>query len=215
MTSQLYADSERYWHALLSDFSSVLLTERVHAPSASASICITKSNSDFKHLALERMKHEDIRLTLLYAWAVVLSRHAGTEDVLVAEALPGIGLVPRRVQFASTPSPREQLSMQLAQDTIHASAAWVVAKSMMKEGMHSVVEILEEPALSLFSLDPGSHFRSYGMPLYLTLSYTPSRSFTFTLRFDPGVFDVQDMQYMLNHLVLAFEQLVVNPSLPV
>ncbi|KAI5991987.1 hypothetical protein F5J12DRAFT_897355 [Pisolithus orientalis] len=105
--------------------------------------------------------------------------------------------------------------MQLAQDTIHASVAWEVSRSMIEidEVIHSVVEILEEPGFSLFSLPQRSHFRSYDTPLDLTLSYTPSRSFTFTLRFDPSAFDAQDVQYMLDHLILAFEQLLVNPSL--
>ncbi|KIN96151.1 hypothetical protein M404DRAFT_1007001 [Pisolithus tinctorius Marx 270] len=215
ITSQLCADSERYWHTLLSDFDSVPLTERVRAPSASASICITKSSSDLEHPPLERMKHDDIRLTLLYAWSVVLSQHAGTNDVLVAEVLPRIPFVPRRVQFASTSPAREQLSTQLAQDTIHASVAWEVSRSVIEidEAIHSVVEILEEPGFSLCSLPQRSHFRSYDTPLDLTLSYTPSRPFTFTLRFDPSAFDAQDVQYMLDHLVLAFEQLLVNPSL--
>ncbi|KIO03643.1 hypothetical protein M404DRAFT_26946 [Pisolithus tinctorius Marx 270] len=43
-------------------------------------------------------------------------------------------------------------------------------------------------------------------------SYTPSRSFTFTLRFDPSAFDAQDMQYALDHLILAFEKLLINSS---
>ncbi|KIO03615.1 hypothetical protein M404DRAFT_26928 [Pisolithus tinctorius Marx 270] len=33
------------------------------------------------------------------------------------------------------------------------------------------------------------------------------------LRLDPGVSDVQDMQCMLDHLVLAFEQFLANPPL--
>ncbi|KIO03616.1 hypothetical protein M404DRAFT_611764 [Pisolithus tinctorius Marx 270] len=39
MTSQLYADSERYWYTLLSDFCSVPLTEHVRALPASA-VCL-------------------------------------------------------------------------------------------------------------------------------------------------------------------------------
>ena len=86
--SRIQVDSERYWAALLADFNSVPFTEPsepIPRPSStSASLCVTTSSSDKSQL-----KYEDLRLTLLNAWAVVISHlhYAASQDVVIAEGM--------------------------------------------------------------------------------------------------------------------------------
>ncbi|KAF9244443.1 hypothetical protein BU15DRAFT_42039, partial [Melanogaster broomeanus] len=158
-----------------------------------------------------------VRLSMLNAWAVVLSYHAGSQDIVVAEVLTDdvseVSLVPRRIEFISATPAQDQLSIQMAQDPIHARASWDVAKEVLGEAIHSIVEIINEPEFSLFPANRRSLFRPFDTPLHLSVMYTTSGSLAFTLSFDPSAFDEQDVQCMLDHLLLAFQQLLTNPTL--
>ncbi|KAF9230315.1 hypothetical protein BU15DRAFT_69299, partial [Melanogaster broomeanus] len=159
-----------------------------------------------------QLKYEDVRLSMLNAWAVVLSYHAGSQDIVVAEGIVGLSCS-RRIEFISATPAQDQLSIQMAQDPIHARVSWDVAKEVLGEAIHSIVEIINEPEFALFPANRRSLFRPFDTPLHLSVRYTTSGSLAFTLSFDPSAFDEQDVQCMLDHLLLAFQQLLTNPTL--
>ncbi|KAF9244446.1 hypothetical protein BU15DRAFT_59240 [Melanogaster broomeanus] len=163
-SKEIRVDSERYWLALLSGFNLAPLTEHVRNPSASASVCVTRPSPDFGDSFPGQLKYEDVRLSMLNAWAVVLSYHAGSQDIVVAEVLTDdvseVSLVPRRIEFISATPAQDQLSIQMAQDPIHARVSWDVAKEVLGEAIHSIAQriILGAPVLNptAYLISPGA-----------------------------------------------------------
>ena len=126
---------------------------------------------------------------------------------------PILSLVPRRVQFTSTSTAQDQLSTQIAQDSLHAPLGWKIAKDVLREGVHGIIEVLSEPGFSLLSTDRQSPFRPFDTPPQLSLVHAVSGPVTFSLGFDSDAFHKEDAKYMLDHLVLAFQQLLAIPTL--
>ena len=85
---------------------------------------------------------------------------------------------------------------------------------MLGEVIHSIIEVHYEPHFSLSSTNQRSVSCPFDTPLHLNIVYTMSEALTFTLSFDPSVLAKQDVQYILDHLLLTFRQLLANPTLP-
>ncbi|KDQ13611.1 hypothetical protein BOTBODRAFT_188344 [Botryobasidium botryosum FD-172 SS1] len=210
-------DTEAYWQALLQGFTKASLGELIPHPVASASCRADTMVHITSGIGEPQVEHLRVRIAVLSAWAAVLSAHTGSDDIVVAEVLTksekdasGYFLVPRRIQFTSANTAHQQLSIQIAQDAIHASRAWEAAK-MRPEGVYSLVEILSESEIMENSR---SLVRAFEIPLQLSATYTASGAVVFSLNFDPGAFAKGDVEYMLNHLVLAFQQLLADPTTP-
>ena len=85
--NQAEADADRSWQLLLADFNRVPLGEPVSHPIVSTFVHATESPPGLDDINYRQPKHERIRLAALNAWAVVLSYHTGSSDIVVAEGV--------------------------------------------------------------------------------------------------------------------------------
>jgi non-ribosomal peptide synthetase component F len=117
----------------------------------------------------------------------------------------GTYLVPRRSQFESAQTVNDQLSAQMAQDPTFPldTTTLEVLANIEPYGTIEIAEISDASAQST----PSPH-----SPYHISVTYKPSDLVHLSLMFDSR-FHEKDMQYILDHLVSAIQQLLVDPTL--
>ncbi|EGN97223.1 hypothetical protein SERLA73DRAFT_161377 [Serpula lacrymans var. lacrymans S7.3] len=198
------AHFDTYWRPLLKDFSKVALgedaTSRLFDTSCHLSLSASSTVLDPTRL----------RQAALIAWSFVLSRHAGVDDVIVAELCKTnhvVALVPRRVQLASAAAPCDQI---LSQIEYRAPFAWERADELGLSGVYGFIETSCSESIPAQSLP----LRKDDSALHLSVLFSPASSaISLSLAFSSSSFHKNDARYILQHLSFALHQLLDDPAI--
>ncbi|KAJ6583770.1 hypothetical protein B0H10DRAFT_2096372 [Mycena sp. CBHHK59/15] len=192
------AQTSQYWQTLLADYSKTAFGESSTLPWRHATVSRSWSLRDF----------ETVRLVLVVAWSIVLSKHTGSKDILVGEVVTLDGqktTVPRRLQLSGS-GPAfgglDQLAAQLSADPVNAASAG-----------NAVTNLLEsDPYYSFIELHPDSRQVSSTPTSINDTIHLDVSSDSVTLHF-PDTFVSADMQYMIDHLVQIVHQAIRDEKL--